>query len=155
MLILYSELFSDDSICIFMRYPCLKIMSVFNITLGSLIISFSSVFMSEISVFFLSLLFIPNVSLMIDHSCFGLLLFFVCDFVHVSFWHLLLFYRVFLRSFHINFLVDHCLVHFSFFYTRSPFFTRNYYCIYYSIFPRYYFVLSIYASFWAVVFTLI
>ena len=33
MLILYSDFFLDDSIGIFMRYPCLKIMSVFHITL--------------------------------------------------------------------------------------------------------------------------
>ena len=34
MLILYSDLFLDASIGIFMRYPCLKIMSVFHITLS-------------------------------------------------------------------------------------------------------------------------
>ena len=33
MLILYSDFFLDDSIGIFMRYPCMKIMSVFHIIL--------------------------------------------------------------------------------------------------------------------------
>ena len=36
MLILYSDFYLGDSIGIFMRYPCLKIMSVFRITLNAL-----------------------------------------------------------------------------------------------------------------------